>query len=80
MDAWQKRFSQALTDAIEAQIVDLTDKLITVKAADYADYCGRREHILGLKEALDEARELEKNMDRPEQREARSAANLHYES
>ena len=68
MDAWQKRFSQVLAAALEAEIVSRTSGLVTTKAADYAAYRERAGVIDGLKLALDQMRELEKDLDRPEQR------------
>lgn len=81
MDAWQKRFSQQLIDVIEAKIAQRTSSLVTTKAVDYADYRQRAGFIDGLKEALDDAREIEKNMDRPEgQKTVQSFMQQRYES
>ena len=82
MDAWQKRFSQQLTERLELRVADLKDKIVETRAVDFADYKERVGVITGLKMALADARELEEAMDRPDEqrREPHPTAQRHYES
>lgn len=80
MDAWQRRFSQALMGLIEKRITDDTEKLVTTRAIDFADYKERVGFIAGMKVILEDARDLEKNLDRPESQKPPQTARQPYES
>lgn len=66
MDAYGARFSKLLIASLEEGISGATIKISTIRATDYAMYCEQLGYIAGLKAALEEACDLEQNMDRPE--------------
>jgi hypothetical protein len=70
MDAWQSRFSKMLIATLEAKIVEATTRMAAVRVADYAAYREQFGQIDGLRAALNEARDLEKSIDRPEGQKA----------
>lgn len=66
MEAYQARFSKTLCGILENKIDELTNLLVSTRAVDFPGYTERVGHIKGLQWALQEARDLEKQMDGPE--------------
>lgn len=81
MEAYQARFSKTLCDIFENKIDELTNLLVSTRAVDFSGYTERVGHIKGLQWALQEARDLETRLDRPEgQKAAQNTVRQSYET
>jgi len=75
MDAYQIRFAKSLCDILENRVSELTALLVSTPAPDHSAYSERVGHIKGLKSALQEARDLEERMGKPEAKKEQGATN-----
>ena len=66
IDGFSNRLSQQVREGLEAKIEELSRKLVTTKAIDYADYCGRIGHVQGLRDALEILTDIEHLLGRAE--------------
>ena len=66
MDSYSNRLSQSLRDVLENRVEELSRKLVTTKALDYADYSQRIGHVQGLRDAISELSEVEQQLGRAE--------------